>query len=110
MNLELQKRDIPGGRINVWPALDRYCTHIEGTDVFYSIKHAKVLGEVFRPGRVLNQMLSMRDVPFEDRPQIFQDMTLNRQTEYNDKCSQIDGWRIPSSQKCKEDGGHKGVT
>ena len=79
MNLELQERDVPGGRINVWPALNRYCAHIEGTDMFYGIKHAEVLGEAFRSGRVLNQMLSMRDVPSEDRPQIFQDMTLNRQ-------------------------------
>ena len=66
MNLELQEGDVPGGRINVWPALDGYCAHIEGTDVFYGIKHAKVLGEAFTPGRVLNQMLSTRDVPFED--------------------------------------------
>ena len=59
--------------------LNGYCAHIEGTDMFYGIKHAKVLGEAFRPGRVLNQMLSMRDVPSKDRPQIFQNTTLNRQ-------------------------------
>ena len=46
--------------------------------MFYGIKHAEVLGKAFRPGRVLNQMLSIRDVPSEDRPQIFQHTTLNR--------------------------------
>ena len=28
LNLELQEWNVPGGRINVWPALNRYCAHI----------------------------------------------------------------------------------
>ena len=70
--------NIPEDTVKVWPALDGYCTHLEGTDIFYTIKHAEVLGDMFNPGRILDQMLTMRDVPFEDRPQIFQDTTLNR--------------------------------
>ena len=25
--------------ISVWPALDGYCLHLDGTDIFYTIKH-----------------------------------------------------------------------
>ena len=70
--------NIPEDTVKVWPALDGYCAHLEGTDIFYTIKHTEVLGDAFNPGRILDQMLTMRDVPFEDRPQIFQDTTLNR--------------------------------
>ena len=78
LDSERQRMNIPKNTVKVWPALDGYCVHLEGTDIFYTIKHAEVLGDAFNPGRVLDQMLTMRDVPFEDRPQIFQDTTLNR--------------------------------
>ena len=40
--------------ISVWPALDGYCLHLSGTDVFYTVKHAEVLGDTFNPKRVSN--------------------------------------------------------
>ena len=64
--------------ISVWPALDGYCLHLDGTDVFYTIKHAEVLGDMFNPKRLLNQMRSVKLLSEEDRPSIFRDLALNR--------------------------------
>jgi len=65
--------------VSVWPALDGYCLHLDGTDVFYNIKHAEVLGDTFNPRRVLNQMQKMMSVDEANRPLIFRDSVLNRQ-------------------------------
>jgi hypothetical protein len=58
--------------------MDGYCIHLEGTDIFYEVKHAEVLGNAFNPKRILDQMVSMVTVPDEFRPSIFQCTALNR--------------------------------
>jgi hypothetical protein len=57
--------------VKVWPSMDGYCIHLEGTDVFYKVKHAKVLGDAFNPKRILDQMVSMVTVPDGFCPSIF---------------------------------------
>jgi hypothetical protein len=65
-------------KVNVWPAMDGYCLHLDGTDVFYTLKHSESLGDQFNPRRVLNQMRAMKSIKEEDRPTIFHDSALNR--------------------------------
>jgi len=64
--------------VNVWPALDGYCIHLEGTDVFYALKHTEVLGDAFNPKRILNQMTAMEEIRVGFRPSIFRNSALNR--------------------------------
>ena len=67
-----------GDMISVWPALDGYCLHLSGMDVFYDIRHSEVLGDAFNPKRVLNQMRAVRFLDKKDSPTFFRDTTLNR--------------------------------
>ena len=64
--------------ISVWPALDGYCLHSSGTDVFYTVKQAEVLGDTFNAKRVSNQMRETRPPSETDRPSIPRDSALNR--------------------------------
>ena len=64
--------------VSVWPAMDGYCLHLAGTDVFYSLRHAEVLGDMFNPKRVLNQMRAAKSLNKESRSSICQDSALNR--------------------------------
>ena len=64
--------------VNIWLALDGYCIHLDGTDIFYGLKHAEVLGDTLNPRRVLNQMRAATLVEKENRPTIFSDTTINR--------------------------------
>ena len=70
--------ELSGDLVSVWPALDGYCLNLYGTDVFYDMKHSEVLGDVFNPKRVLNQMRAVRFMDRKDRPTIFRDSALNR--------------------------------
>ena len=70
--------ELSGDLVSVWPALDGYCLHLYGTDVFYDIKHSEVLGEVLNPKRVPNQMRAVRFMDKKDRPTIFRDSALSR--------------------------------
>ena len=63
--------ELSGDLISVWPALDRYCLNLYGTDIFYDMKHSEVLGDAFNPKRVLNQMRAVRFLEKKDRPSIF---------------------------------------
>ena len=66
-------------RVGVWPAMDGYCLHLGGTDVFYGLRHSEVLGDRFNPRRVLNQMRAAKSIDKQYRPSIFRDSALNRQ-------------------------------
>ena len=63
--------------ISIWPSMSGYCIHLNGTDMFYDLKHVEVLGDTFNPGRVLNQMRMARSLKEGDRPTIFRDTSLN---------------------------------
>jgi transposase InsO family protein len=73
-----QARSSGDGLVGVWPALDGYCLNLTGTNVFYGLKHAEVLGAAFNPRRILNQMHVAVTIREEDRPSIFRDSALNR--------------------------------
>ena len=64
--------------LSIWPAMDGYCLHLVGTDVFYGLTHAEVLGDAFNPKRILSQIHAARTIDEEDRPSIFRDSSLNR--------------------------------
>ena len=64
--------------ISVWPALDGYCLHLSGTDVFYTVKQAEVLGDTFNAKRVSNRMRETRSLSETDRPSISRDSALNQ--------------------------------
>lgn len=64
--------------ISIWPAMRGYCLHLDGTDAFYDLRHAEVLGNLFNPKRVLNQMRLAKKMNARDRPSIFWDCSLNR--------------------------------
>ena len=63
--------------VSVWPGMDGYSLHLCGTNVFYRLKHAEVLGDMFNPKRVLSQMRAAVGRDERDRSSIYRDSTLN---------------------------------
>ena len=63
--------------VSVWPTLGGYCLHLDETRVFYDLRHAEVLGDLFNPRIILNQMRAARLTPRKDRPSIFKGTALN---------------------------------
>ena len=64
--------------ITVQPSMKGYCLHIEGTDVYYEVTHAEVLGDTFNIGRILGAMRDASGADATERSSLFEDTTLNR--------------------------------
>jgi len=64
--------------IIVQPSLRGYCLHIEGTDVYYEVTHAEVLGDMFNVARILGLMREASGTDATVRSRLFSDTTLNR--------------------------------
>ena len=93
--------------VKVWPTVDGYCIHLEGTDIFYSVKHAEVLGDAFNPKRILNQMVEIERVPEGSRPRIFSDTML---TGHQELMMNAIGLMVRASRACKSTKPTEGVS
>ena len=55
-----------------------YCLNIKGTDMYYEVMHAEVLGDMFNIGHILTLMHNTGKIDADAQPNIFKDTGLNR--------------------------------
>ena len=65
-------------KVIVQPTIDGYGLHIKGTDVFYEITHAEVLGDALHIGRIINVMRGVKEIDARGRSPVFWDRSLNK--------------------------------
>ena len=65
--------------IIVQPSMKGYCLNIKGTDVYYEVTHAEVLGDMFNIRHILTLMRNAGKIDTDAWPNIFKDTGLNRQ-------------------------------
>jgi len=62
----------------VQPSMKGYCLRIEGTNTYYEITHAEILGDMFNIRRILNIMHAANGIDVNERPALFMDASLYR--------------------------------
>ena len=73
---QLSHEGAPEG-VSVEPSFDGYCLKMEGTDVYYEITHAEVLGDALDIRRILRVMHEVVSTRVEDRSRIFRNARPN---------------------------------
>ena len=91
----------------VQPSMKGYSLHIKGTDVYYEITHAEVLGDTFNIGRILGVMRDASATEAITCSSLFTDTTLNRRQSIMLHATRL---MASSIKKRKHTSGMEGVT
>ena len=68
----------PENRIDIQPTMDGYSVQLDESDVIYNMTHEEVLDDRFSPERIINLILSARQIPSDERGDRFEDRRFSK--------------------------------